>query len=339
MLLRLPLIAATTVSLALVSVPPAAHADPANEDEWYDPTDWFDGNNKESDDTYNYGSYGAGADYYSGGTYPYEDGFYDYTDYDYGDGYNDAGYRDYGTSNSYWRDSYDYDANTTNQNRSQQARQTQDQQNQQRTLAGTIEGFREVNVRDRKGAQDRFTVVRLRLRDGRSATVDLGKRLSLRDVNLEKGDYVSVSGRQRMISGQNVILAETIYADGQLRRITRGGQASSGGQQQTAQKQQSRGGGQPLQGTVESFRRVNVEGANETHTLVRLTLENGKPVIVDLGPDETPRSVRMNVGDYVRIRGSWAELNSKPIMRAQSVSVNGSWQDVRQTSLRSGSQQ
>jgi hypothetical protein len=318
LLFRLPLLAATS-GILLLSTPPAVNAEPYNEDEWYDPNDWFDGNNVESDDTYDFGAWDYNDYKYGTGYDPYDYGLYDYG------GYNDRDWNartgDYGARNSYWRDTYDYDDDASNQ---RQAQQTQGRQGQQRTLAGTIEGFREVNVRSRQGERDRFTVVRVRLKDGRSAVVDLGKRLSLRDVNLQKGDYISVSGQQRTINGQNVIMANTIYANGQHHSITRGGAPA------TAQSQRE-SASQTFRGTVESFRRVNVEGAQSGHTLAKLTLENGKSMIVDFGQNRTPASLGINQGDYVSIRGNRTELDNKPILRAQSVYADGNWRDIPQT--------
>lgn len=61
------------------------------EDEWYDPSDWFDGNDLETED------------YYDGDADAYADDYY-YDDYDFDDHYGD-GYGDY--DNYYTDDWYD----------------------------------------------------------------------------------------------------------------------------------------------------------------------------------------------------------------------------------------
>ncbi len=356
---RWPLIAATFLTFTLLSPLPPTHAQSYNEDEWYDPSDWFDGNNYEYDD-----ASGRGAD-----DYDYDWGYSGYPAYS-------SGTPDYATR--YWRDTYDYDRSTADQDQqrqqttatnrqdqpsqraqSQQAQQTprtaQDQSDQPRIFAGYIDGFREVNVRDRQGARDRFTVVRLRLRDGSTANVDLGQRLALGDLNLEKGDYLRAHGQQRTISGQQVILADKILADGREHRISRSGSGATGGQQQASQSAQpsrspqsrpsaeasqenpsaqSGRASSSLRGTVESFRRVAVEGSKNGHTLVRVTMENGSSQIVDLGPNQTARTLGISPGDYVSIRGRETQLNDRPILRADQVYADGNWKTVRQVNRR-----
>jgi hypothetical protein len=77
-----------------------------------------------------------------------------------------------------------------------------------RTVEGRIEGFRHVYLRPSEGQREQHSMVKLRLQDGRSVVVDLGRKHDMDDLNLQKGDRITLRGRQGAVDGRSVFFAE-----------------------------------------------------------------------------------------------------------------------------------
>lgn len=227
---------------ALAATGPAA---PVNEDEWYDPTDWFDGNNVEHDDTY---------DWYD----------YDYN-YDYADDWNH--YSAWGDSaaepdydENYWNN-YDWTGSkpaartrgermaerseTSSQpatvytyvlyaepigkqsmaQQAQQARQGEQarsgstggspQDKKIARLHGTIEGLQEMNLRRQSGATGPHTIAKIKLENGKTTVASLGRSSQLEDLDLKAGDSIQAVGQKGMIDGETIFVANELRAKGQ----------------------------------------------------------------------------------------------------------------------------
>ena len=359
----------------------------AAEDQWYDPTDWFDGNNVESDDTY--------------------DGYYDYSyDYDYDGNWND--YDDWGRDDwnsdyydsDYW-DNYDWSdnartsssrgtasstsaatssrtvstsgsknnssqssnqANTTdntssandalvytyilftepiasqkqeNQADRSQATSGSNQRSQQKHIArlsGTVEGLRQMNLQRRSGATGPHTIAKIKLDNGKTTVVTLGRSSQLSDLNLMVGDRIQAIGRKGMIDGETVFVAHSLRAKGQtvaanpairLNRTEMSDRHTS----RTHTQNQAGGKANPaqatLQGEVASISRASMGQSNNQRTLVDIKLENGKSSTVDFGPAASLEKIGVEEGENITVRGRRDTVNGREVIVADLLKVDG----------------
>ncbi len=237
--------AALAFGLALIAAPPLT-AQTYEEDEWYDPTDWFDGNNLEYDDTYDYEAYDYDYDYGYNDVYDYGNDWNDWDAYDtwgvddWDTDYYDADYWDdydwydtYDTIDADPVDTYTYvifanpvDGQSQNnagqrnassqQNRSGQRDRSMDQaQSEVSRLRGTVEGVRNLNLERSSGAAGTYTVAKVSLENGKSTVVNLGRESQLRDVDLQKGDKIEAIGRRGQVGGETVFVAQKLKAGDQ----------------------------------------------------------------------------------------------------------------------------
>lgn len=87
-----------------------------------------------------------------------------------------------------------------------------------RTWTGIIEGFQRVHVEtDNEPKQHSF--VRLKLTDGESKVVALGTRLNLADLDLKKGDYVTITGKEARVDDRDVVVATRLMVEDELYRV------------------------------------------------------------------------------------------------------------------------
>jgi hypothetical protein len=367
----------------------------AAEDQWYDPTDWFDGNNIESDDTF--------------------DGYYDYSyDYDYNGDWNDYDVwgednwdADYYDSN-YW-DRYDWNDSTRTASSStssttgsstsgstagsgtsgssgstaqsgsgstpgdavvytyvlfaepvsgqqtqsgQQTRSGQGgsalgssgkqsgakQSGQIARFNGTIEGLKTVNLQRRSGATGQHTIAKIKLDNGKTTIVSLGRSSQLQNLNLQAGDKVQAVGRRGMIDGETVFVAHSLRAKGQtiaanpairLGRTQTTAQAGAQSQQQGQSQAGAMTGstaGQAqasLQGEVERVSRVSAGQNKNQHTLVEIKLENGQTSTVDFGPAASLEKIGLEEGDEITVRGRRSTVGGREVIVADLLKVDG----------------
>ncbi len=210
-----------------------------HEEEWYDPTDWFD------DDFYN-----TGIDYEETGYDWWRDG-----DEAWSPGYDNDYYADYDGDRSYWENRdrepnarYDYTwsgwDNTSTQGGStdsdfytdeddpvdydywdsrrdydftSQANQ-QDRQRmiQNAELRGRLDGWQRRNL---QGQKDAHTLVRVRMENGRSAIVNLGPNVELSRLDLQDGDRIAVAGKRGTIDGKDVLMAQKVRTGDKIVRM------------------------------------------------------------------------------------------------------------------------
>ncbi len=376
----------------LLAFIPPLHAQ-VEEDEWYDPTDWFNGNNIESDDTYDY------TDTWD----------YDY-DNDYWDGYTwyDSVYdRDYNTTMTrvypyYWQAYYytpardnqwNNDRNNTRSdrdNRSSSADRSSDR-SQRMTLRGTVQGVRDMQLRDTYGNTETFTIAKVKLDNGNTSVVNLGRQAEFRRNDLQKGDQIKAVGSRGRIAGQDVFVARQIKADGRTLYVNdvmvtgdRSSSSSSsrnatGGDRSyrndnyrssdrdrmdnrnrtigprsqnqpsgndwnnrdndhdrsdynrndrtTASNRSNREWDQTLRGEVASFERVR---AGQTqHTLVRITLDNGRSELVDLGANASLSRLDLSSGDQISVRGRDGQVADRSVLVAKQIRVDGRLVDAQ----------
>lgn len=331
-----------------------------HEEEWYDPTDWF---NEDNQISYEY-------------DYPYYNDSYwgdttlDYNtwDYDNYDSRTTAGDRDMNNTTYVWdpvgygwiyydarnsqnrsnrqasnqrdrmnqqdqrnqrnqqdgsaqRDRQDSGQNAQqdrqewreSMNRNSKSQQSEGQQSESRqqtkSVSGTVEGFREIDLRRRGGTPESHTFVKLNMENRGSVIVNLGPKKDLQDLDLQRGDQVRIQGKQIRVNDRPVIKAESMMVDGETIRFQQGKSAAQ------------------ISGTVEQVRRAKVEGRD--HLIARLQMQNNRDVLVDLGPDAQLTDFDISEGDEVSIRGRRSTIDGRSVLIANRLSVNGESQNIR----------
>lgn len=318
-----------------------------NEDEWYDPTDWFDGNNYEYDDNldldYGRDAYGTGLYGYEDYEYDYDYGFdedylydsNDWRDYDYDYRfYDDLSYgwhyqwdptqsrwvREFG----YYDDYYDYNPQPTRREMNQTLRQAP-QQGNQRVVRGQIDYVRPLNLTDPSGNIARHSAAQVRFEDGRWVTVDLGRDQRNLRASLNKGDRIVVRGQRGQINGRQVLMANQIQINGRNYQLSRSAQRQV--QQQPRQQPPQASNWQSqltkfITGRVIIARPVRF-GTFPDRNYVQLQLSNGQTIMVDLGTRISLEDLDINRDDLVTVYGRTVVSDGTRIFRANSIWVNG----------------
>lgn len=358
------------------------------EDEWYDPTDWFDGNNVESDDTYD--------GYYD---YSYVNDFDDdWTEYDaWGDDVWDGGYYDA----DYW-DDYDWNSNasttatgTTSRNtgsstasttnssssganrqqsssggssqsgdnasdrvytyvlwidpvaqgqatgstasRNQQSRSGSSQTGKAQfsRLDGTIEGLKAMNLQRRSGATGTHTIAKIKLENGKSTVVSLGRTSQLKNANLKVGDKIQAIGRRGTIDGETVFVASKLKANGrtiEANPTVRLRPVQTAQSQSQGQSAENRAGA--MTGSQNGKARTSISGevanvmqhgsgSDRQHTLVDVRLENGQTKTLDFGPAASLDQIGLDAGDRITAQGKQKQVNGKDVLSVDLLRING----------------
>ncbi len=296
-----------------------------NEDEWYNPGDWSDGNNIEAtgSDSWDNNDWSNSAEYgKSTGNNAYG---------------QTAGTGNQAGRNQQQNQSYKTSRNSqqgwsdrqTSQNqqqgwsgRNQQAHRSQGHSMKTVSFNGTVDGFKNVNLKNREGNLDEHTFVRIRLNDDETEVVSLGSRLIVSDLDLEKGDQISVSGRNARIDNRDVLVASRIEVDDKLFRIRKHNRPDTGQHL-------------PIRGTVKDFSKTSLsDDSREENLLIRLELKNGKTCVVDLGQGTTLGDLDIEKGSEICLKGEKTKVNGKSLIVARMISVDGDRTRVRNKSQR-----
>lgn len=294
-----------------------------SEEEWYDPSDWFDGDNIESSNK-------------------------DWSD---NDGWSDSA--DDADSNAYDNDGTNRASNQARRNqgqnrsgnqtarnqqqdrsdRNQQAnRKNQDSSMKKASLTGEVDGFKKISLKDSQGKRDEQTFVRVRLDNDDSRVVSLGSRLILSDLDLQTGDRISVSGRNASIDNRKILVASSIEVDDKVFNIRKGNrpeteQNRSNSKHKRMDSKHSRSdGGQSvsINGTVKQSSKTSLsDDMREENLLVRLELENGKSCVVDLGQNTELSDLDIEKDSEIRVQGKKTKVDGKSLIVARKISVDG----------------
>lgn len=348
--MKTSLLASTLLATSLVLAPTVNAA----EDEWYDPTDWFDGNNLEHDDTLNVGTYDAyDYDYDYGFDDAYDYG-YDWTSYDntwgvndWDDDYYDADYwGDYDWYDTYDTidgdidDTYTYiiyprsysDSSSAQNSTAQSDRSQKGQKSKVAKLNGTVQGLSKMKLKRPSGAIGTYTIAKVALENGKTTIVNLGRESQLQDVQLKKGDKIQALGRRGQVANETVFVAHKLKANGSTIdanptiRLTQSNQGqSTSGNNPDAQAQQNRDSAQQtIQGTVASVTKAAADASSkQQHTLINLRLENGQSTIVDLGPAASLEKIDLQAGEQVTVRGTQRNMNGRQVLVPDLMRVEG----------------
>lgn len=184
-----------------------------HEEEWYDPSDWFDAENGVNyeeintlgyDDSYYADDIWTGYDYYGGYGY-------DYTGYGADDVGNDRYYQWTPVDNNW--DEVEGDQAASDQKRTTAQTASKDKSKKQIderdvvTMRGTIQNVAKAKTKDQK---DNHTFLRLEPAVGKSVLVDFGPQAKLGKVKLKEGEKIQVRGPRAKLNGKYVLVAQQV---------------------------------------------------------------------------------------------------------------------------------
>ncbi|MEM8756412.1 MAG: hypothetical protein AAGF47_01345 [Planctomycetota bacterium] len=252
-----------------------------HEEEWYDPSDWFDDDFDGIDiaDT----DYEYDYDYYDDDTYAlYDDEEYDsswWNDADqtlYVDSYHDGYYDGYDGYDSVYNDwSSDDDSNTSADDRRHE---------------GYSSGYSDGQNDKRNGMSSNWTY------------------------------YIFTMP----VSNENRSDQQKRQANSDRKRGDRANEARTAGLDKNQCKQMAHGTNmQRIRGTVasvEQFKKERLGQQMKDHTVLRLTMDDGKTIVCDLGPNAGKGVI--SEGDRVTIKGERVDRGGRTIFDAARLSVN-----------------
>lgn len=323
------------------------------DDAWYDITEWFDGNDynptdealgrwdnetfeyadavtssdednddindrQRSDDRYASSTRQRHGDYgYNQNTRSDDRWFYDYYDDGNGSWGNENGlptytlYRDAdddglyeGVTRFYDDDrngrfdrfsyfSFDATAGDDQQAKNEARNQQKDLSSQQFNFAGQIQQTKTVDVRGRT-----HVVAHVRNNNGQTMAIDLGPEQNSWD--LSDGDQLSAIGHRVQVGDTPLLIATKARSKSNDLTIDRMGHKFSG--------------------SVASTRQVKVRG--QKHLLVKVKTDNGKSMLVDLGPQDKLEN-RPSEGDKIEVQGVPVKVNERVVLMARKASRGG----------------
>ena len=170
---------------------------------------------------------------------------------------------------------------------------------------GTVDGFKKVNLQRGKEKEDHSTFVRIRLKNGEAQVVNLGNRVNLTTLDLQKGDEIRVSGKTQRVDDREVLTADRVTVEDQTFRI-----------------RHDSGPPAIIEGTVREFAKTSIDGAKEKNLLIRLELENGRNCVVDLGKGTELSQLDLKPGSDIRLEGERTEVDGKALILARKIRVD-----------------
>ena len=300
-----------------------------NEDEWYDPTDWFDGNNYEYDDALGL-DYGpdllAGEESYTSDVYGYSLHY----------NYNIPAERSAGSLEGWhyqWlprRDDWEldygwhsgfYDITPETDERQPRHRASErDPASQRRTVRGTVQQVQHLNLENRDGKRDTRSVAKVEMKDGRSVLIDFGSARQEPEFQLQQGDRLVATGTTGRINGRRVLFANNARLDGQRFSMDRA-------------ESRSRSGTETISGTLEGLTRVSLENSSgEVRHFVKFILNYGRTCLTDLGRNARLPALGIQTGDRISLRGTREQIAGRTVFRADQVRVDGETIRLRERS-------
>ncbi len=267
-----------------------------HEEEWYDPSDWFDddfdgisGPDTDYEYDYDYGwtgyDYDYDGDYYA--TYGDEsydgDWWYDADRSIYNHGYYDGyydGYNKYGESYN--------NMQQRNQNSKENGKDANTGEN--RYSSGYLAGYQDGNYDSDRGYHSDWTyyVYTAPAADSKTAQNQSERK---GDTSRKRGDRAADARTQDMDAKQAA-------ADSEKNRDRVRG---------TVEK-------------VEQFRQDRLAENVRDNTILRLTMKDGKQVVVDLGPNAKNNVIES--GDRVTLIGQRKDRNGRTVLDASRLSIN-----------------
>ncbi|WP_442506042.1 hypothetical protein SH528x_004862 [Novipirellula sp. SH528] len=148
--------------------------------------------------------------------------------------------------------------------------------------------------------------------DGKATPVDLGVK---QDSNtLSQGDKLTASGHRMKVGDKSILIATKAKTKSSDLTIDRNGRKYTG--------------------KVSSTREVKVQG--QKHLLAKVKTENGKSMLVDLGPKDQ-LSNTPNEGDQVTVQGVPIKVNDRIVLMARTLGEGENQTEIKRKQAKSKS--
>lgn len=88
-----------------------------------------------------------------------------------------------------------------------------------------------------------------------------------------------------------------------------------------------------VNGSLQSYREINLQGQPEPHTIVKIRTSDGRIALVDLGPRVDLREMNLEQGDTVVAEGRRGTINNEPVLIATSIRAEGQSRELRTSAV------
>lgn len=192
---------------------------------------------------------------------------------------------------------------------------------------GTIAEMKTVQLRGKQG--ETHQALLLETEEGRRIIADLGPSEQLQGMKLEKGKEIGLIGRTGRVGDRVVLFTEKVKYGQQEKTIERPeGETKRRTQleqkhQQMAMKfqQPTKAKSQKLKGQVVQQKEVGFQGRTDTNTVVLMQTEEGKHLVVDLGPTEELQEVDIKQGVPVEVEGTLVTVGDRLVVMGEQLNV------------------
>ncbi len=168
-------------------------------------------------------------------------------------------------------------------------------------IQGRIEDQKEFTLFGHDG--DKFVMARMHTERDKTVPVVLGTRKDLKELDLTKGNIVTVEGEQHRLNNRPVLFAHKVSAEGKTVDVTPP-------ESQNLHR---------VRGTIERVDRRRFRGREGEFLVAHVELVNGNTKIINLGPGSKLDSLNLKKGDEVRVLGHPGRINNEPALIASEV--------------------
>ncbi len=154
---------------------------------------------------------------------------------------------------------------------------------------------------------ENHVIARIRTRQGQTAKVDLGPEKKINELNLQKGDQITVHGRSGTINEKQVLMAFRLDSGDQRVSIRRPGDKSM----------------RRYSGEILKTRTVTMGQKNEQLVLARIRLDNGTTTMVNLGPTSQIANLNISSGQQVSMLARPVNISGRRALVVEQLQVDG----------------
>jgi hypothetical protein len=178
------------------------------------------------------------------------------------------------------------------------------------------------------GMSDQIVFATVRTDQGRRCVVNLGPLEELENLQLHRGERISVLGPTMQIGNQRLILAQRLRAQGETVQLNQEVQENSSPRAQR------------ISGQIIRTQEVQLPGLNDEILIALVKTNNGQQVLVNLGDaSELEDQVQLHRGDRISVRGRAFQMHGQSVVLAQQVRANGETFQIGQSASQAQQQQ
>lgn len=128
-----------------------------------------------------------------------------------------------------------------------------------------------------------------------------------------------------------LLFVVSVYAQGKPEQSGQGSETSRSQLNSPLDQQDRNAEQQTVQGEITGFRHLHPRnGALQTSSFIRLRLQNGREVVVDVGQKSKLDGLNLTSGDQAQVRGDYREIAGQRVLVAHQLQVNGKTIEIEQ---------